>query len=162
MKRIAILCVAVFLAASLAVGGTTRSQAADHVAYRHAYYLFLAEPPKGCEDCYVPLLIAAEPLEELAKAKGSQAGVLVITYERDSVWHEDGIVPFAAGDIEAAPRVIHLRGRKYRYQETSAAEVLKLLENPQGTIPISRPYRPPASAPGPSLTELIADFRDIK
>jgi hypothetical protein len=150
------------LAASL--GATRQLSAAEnaHPAYRHAYYLFLAETPKGCEDCYVPLLITAEPLEELAKAKGSQAGVLVITYERDSIWHDDGIVPFAAGDIEVAPRVMQLRGRKYRYQEISPAEVLKLLENPRGTIPISRPYLPPASAPGPSLTELIADFRDIK
>ena len=157
MKRNAMLCVAmVFVAASLGLSGV-RAQAADRPAYRHAYYLFLADAPKGCEDCYVPMLITVEPL-----AKSPASGVLIITYERDSIWHDDGIVSFAGGDIQVGPRIMTLRGRRYRYQEVSSAEVLKLLENPQGTIPISRPYQPPASAPGPSLTELIAGFVAVK
>jgi hypothetical protein len=150
------------LAASLGASKQLSAAANGRPAYRHAYYLFLAEQRKGCEDCYVPLLITAEPLEQFAKVKGSQTGVLVITYERDSVWREDGIVPFATSDIEAAPPVIHLRGRRYRYQEISPAEVLKLLENPRGTIAISRPYLPPANLPGPSLKELISDFHEGK
>ena len=152
----------VFLAAGAGAREALPAQAADHRVYRHAYYLFLAETPKGCEDCYVPLLLTVEPLKTLANAKGPQAGVLIVTYERDSIWHDDGIVSFAPGDIEAAPRTIRLRGRSYRYQEVSSAEVVKLLENPRGTIPISRPYLPPASAPGPSIEELISELRDAK
>jgi hypothetical protein len=124
------------------------------------YYLFLGSKPEGCEDCYVPLLITAEPLEQTAKAKSPETGVLIITYERDSIWNSEGVVSFAPGDIESAPRILHLRGRKYRYQEIPAAEVLKLLENPLGTIPISRIALPKMGPPGPTLEELIAAFRD--
>ncbi len=28
--------------------------AADGAISRHAYYLFLADAPQGCEDCYIP------------------------------------------------------------------------------------------------------------
>jgi len=162
LERIAKFCVSLMFGLSLAATGTLPGQAEDRPGYRHAYYLFLAGTPKACEDCYIPLLITCEPLEKAAKAKSPQAGVLIITYERDSIWHDDGVVSFTPGDIEAAPRIVHLRGWRYRYQEISPAEVVKLLENPRGTIPISRPYLPPASAPGPSLEELISDFRDAK
>ena len=151
-----------FLAASPGLGGGLAAQAASRSTYRHAYYLFLADRPKGCEDCYVPLLITAESLEHAAKTKAPQAGVLIVTYERDSIWHDDGMVSVAPGDIEAAPRIIRFRGRRYRYQELSSAEVLKLLEKPMGTIPISRPYVAASSPPSPTLGELIAGFREAK
>lgn len=162
MKRIAMLWVSVVLVSSLAASRTLPGQAEERPAYRHGYYLFLADAPNGCEDCYVPLLITAEPLEKSATAKKPEAGVLIITYERDSIWHDDGIVWLEPGNIEAAPRIVHLRDRRYRYQEVSSAEVLKLLENPRGTIPVSRPYLPKADVPGPNLEELISDFRSAK
>ena len=148
-----------FVSASPGIAGTLSPPAGNRPAYHHAYYLFLAGAPKGCEDCYVPLLITTEPLEQAAKAKAAEPGVLIITYERDSIWHSDGIVSVAPGDIEAAPRIVHVRGRKYRYQEISYAEVLKLLENPLGTIPISRPFVANARPPGPTIEELISAFR---
>jgi hypothetical protein len=133
------------------------------IAYRHAYYLFLSDTPHGCEECYIPLLVSSEPLQQIASAPAEKTRcVLITTYERDSIWHEDGLVVVAAGDVEAAPRMIELRGRKYRYQEINADEALKLFMKPMGTIPISRPMLPGAEVPGPTLDDLIADFRSVK
>jgi hypothetical protein len=161
--RAAVLCsVFLFLSSIPGITGTVPPRAGDRPIYRHAYYLFLADTPRGCEDCYVPLLITTEPLEQVARAKGSEACVVIITYERDSIWHDDGIVSLEPRDIEAASRIVHLGDRKYRYQEISSAEVLKLLENPMGTISISRPMLPNAGSPGPTLEDLILAFRDPK
>ena len=52
--------------------------------FPHAYYLFLAGAPQGCEDCYVPLLVTRQTLEEVASAGGDSATILITTYERDS------------------------------------------------------------------------------
>jgi len=139
--------------------GAPSPGAVDRPPFRHAYYLFLSGTPSGCEDCYVPLLITAAPLEKAAKAPTKAACALVITYERDSIWHNDGMVSVAPEEIEASPRIIHLRGRKYRYQEISSAEALRLFEHPQGTIPVSRPVLPQAASPGPSLEDLASAFR---
>jgi hypothetical protein len=114
----------------------------------------------GCEECYVPLLVTTEPLEQAAKGKDPESCVLIITYERDSVWHNDGMVSVAPRDIEIAPRIVQVRGRKYRYQEISSSEAIKLFENPMGTIPISRPMLPKAASSGPTLEDLISEFRD--
>ena len=108
------------------------------------------------------MLITAEPLEQVAGNSAKRRCVLITTYERDSIWHEDGIVVVAAGDIEAALRMIELRGRKYRYQEIGVDEALKLLMKPMGMIAIARPMLPRADVPGPTLDELIADFRSVK
>lgn len=142
-------------------GMTPSSRAGNQPTYRHAYYLFLSGTPSGCEDCYVPLLVTKETLEQAAKAAIKTACVAIITYERDSIWHNDGMVSVAPAEIEAAPRIIHLRGRKYRYQEISSAEALKLFENPRGTIPISRPMLPEVGSPGPTLEDLASSFRNL-
>jgi hypothetical protein len=129
--------------------------------YRYGYYLFLADAPHGCEDCYVPLLITPEPLERIARGQAKAEGVWIITYERDSIWQMDGTVDLSSGSIEAPARRIHLKGRTYRYQEVQAAAVLKLLRNPMGSIPISRPFVPNKVARGANLEELISDFRTL-
>ena len=128
---------------------------------RNAYYLFQTGVVSGCEDCYVPLLITPEPLDEIAKQTASADGVWITTYERDSIWQMNGIVAVAPGTIEAPRRVIHFNGHLYRYQEIMTREVLKLLEKPNGSIPISRPYLPDKSVPGSRLDDLIWDFRTI-
>jgi hypothetical protein len=130
--------------------------------YRHAYYLFLTGAPHGCEECYVPLLVTTETLAQAAKGTEKETCVLITTYERDSIWHNDGMVLVEARDIEATTRIVQVRSRKYRYQEISSAEVLRLFENPMGTIPISRPMLPKAELPGPTLEDLISDFRSLK
>jgi hypothetical protein len=131
----------------------------QHTAYKHAYYLFIAGTPVGCEDCYVPLLITTESLEEIASEKTKADCALITTYERDSIWHNEGVVSKAPTDIEKSPRTLHLRGRRYRYQEISSAEALRLLQNPLGTIPISRPQLPPGF-PGPSIEALVLELRE--
>jgi hypothetical protein len=158
LKRVSKLCVVVMFL--LPIAGTAQTKASKRAIYRHAYYLFLAGTPNGCEECYVPLLVTTEPLEQAAKGKDPESCVLIITYERDSVWHNDGMVSVAPRDIEIAPRIVQVRGRKYRYQEISSSEAIKLFENPMGTIPISRPMLPKAASSGPTLEDLISEFRD--
>jgi hypothetical protein len=133
----------------------------DHVVYRHAYYLFQAGVVNGCEDCYVPLLLTEEPLDEIAKRTASANCLWITTYERDSIWQMNGTVTVAPGTIEAPQRIIRFNGHSYRYQEITASEVLKLFEKPNGAIPISRPYLPDKTAPGASLDDLISDFRTV-
>jgi hypothetical protein len=129
--------------------------------YRYAYYLFLSQAPRGCEDCYIPLLITTEPLEKIAHAKGNATGVWIITYERDSIWQFDGTVELKPESIDAQARKVAGKGRQYRYQEAPAAEVVKLLRQPLGTIPISRPFLVNIVPPGASIDELLADFQTI-
>lgn len=142
-------------------GAISASSDAEHLAYRHAYYLFLAGTPNGCEDCYVPLLITTESVEQIAQGRTDVACPLIITYERDSIWHNEGLVSVAPGDIEKGPRVLRLRGRRYRYQEISLAEAVRLLQNPLGSIPISRPQLSPG-APGPSVEAIASALQSAK
>ena len=129
--------------------------------YRYGYYLFLADPPHGCEDCYVPLLITSEPLEQIGRTQSKSEGVWIVTYERDSVWQMEGAVDLNAKMIEAPSRKIQVRGHVYRYQQAQPTEVLKLLQNPNGTIPVSRPLVSNKVAPGGSLEELISNYHTL-
>jgi hypothetical protein len=42
-----------------------------------------------------------EPLEQIAQAKTAAACALITTYERDSIWHNEGLVSVTPADIEA-------------------------------------------------------------
>src|SRR5205807_7663932 len=99
--------------------------------------------------------------EEIAKNGEPVLGVFIYTYERDSIWQFKGSVPVGPKEIEALPRIVHVNRRSYRYQEIFPNDVLKLLEEPLGSIPISRPYVKHVFAAGASLKELIADFRGL-
>jgi len=151
MKRrdlLALLAVAAIGPVPLASGNAGASP--------HAYYLFLAGAPQSCEDCYVPLLITRQTLDEAASSRSVSAVALITTYERDSIWKVERDVPVAAVDVSVRDRIVRLRGRRYRFQEVAPAEVLRLLEKPEGTIPIHR------IAPIPdrkALEDLIAAFR---
>jgi len=159
MPRNVLLVVLLLLATISHQSGATSSVAAKRHGFRHAYYLFLSGAPVGCEDCYVPLLITTKSIQEIALEKTIADCALITTYERDSIWHNEGLISVAPADIEKPPRILHLRGKRYRYQEISSAEALRLLQNPLGTIPISRPELPPGS-PGPSIDALILELRD--
>ena len=139
--------VAMALAPAVACGAETSPR---------AYYLFLVGAPQGCEDCYVPLLVTRQTLEEVASSGSDSASVLITTYERDSIWKLERGVPLAAADVSAPERIVRLRGRRYRWQEITPAEVLRLLEKPEGTIPIHRLGPVPDRK---SLEDLIAAFR---
>lgn len=136
--------------------GTAAGAAGDNAAARYAYYLFLADAPQGCEDCYIPLLVAPSTLEEVAASGRDTTIVLITTYERDSIWKLDRDVSLAAADIAAKERIVRLRGRRYRYHEIVPAEVLRLLEKPEGSIHIHRLIPVPSRE---SLKDLISAFR---
>ena len=143
----------------LVVLGNALEAAGEASASRHAYYLYLADVAQGCEDCYVPLLVARQTLEEVAASGRDAMIVLVTTYERDSIWKLERSVSLAAADVAARERIVRVRGRRYRYQEIGPAEVLRLLEKPEGSIPIHR------TSPAPDkilLEDLIAAFRGGK
>ena len=139
--------------------GVATDTAGDGAPSRHAYYLFLAGAPQGCEDCYVPLLVAASALEEIAASGRHSTIVLITTYERDSIWKVERDVALAATDVAVGERVVRLRGRRYRYQAVDPAEVLRLLQRPEGSIPIHRIMPAPSRE---SLEELVSWFRPVK
>jgi hypothetical protein len=136
--------------------GIAPAAAEEAGASRHAYYLFLAGALQGCEDCYVPLLVVPQSLEEIAASGRDATVVLITTYERDSIWKVERGVPLAAAQVGTRERVVRLRGRRYRYQEVAPAEVLRLLEKPEGTLPIHRVL--PVSDKA-SLEDLVGAFR---
>ena len=148
-------------AAAISATGVSASNPINRTPYKHAYYLFLADPPTGCQACYVPLLITQSSLEEIASGGDTQLCVFMFTYERDSIWEIKGAVPVDVTSIELHPRIIHVNGRSYRYQEISPSDVLKLLQEPMGTIPISRPGIMNKAVAGASMDELIGDFRSL-
>jgi hypothetical protein len=123
---------------------------------RHAYYLYI-DGPAGCEACYVPLLITAQPLESL---KSDESAFLIVTYERDSIWEVKGPVAVSPHDVESQPRRIRFQGKQYRFQSVPAAEARRLLQHPEGTIPIHR-LKSPSSWPssGPTREEILAGLQ---
>jgi len=141
---------------AVTVIGLVPAAAGDAGAAPHAYYLFPEGAPQGCEDCYVPLLITRQTLAELTSSGRDSTVVLITTYERDSIWNVERGVTLAAVDVSAGERIVRLRGRRYRYQETAPAEVLRLLEKPEGTIPIHRVVPIPDKK---ALEDLVAAFR---
>ena|ERR1700739_3632605 len=150
----------IFLAArGAAAPGQT---VARDASYHHAYYLFLAGTPRGCEDCYVPLLLTRKSMEELKEHATPEDCVLITTFERDSIWHYDGLVQIGQNEILAAERKVRVFDKTYRYQEIGASEVVGLLQNPLGKIPISRPFLPAKLRPGPELKQLVSDFQTAK
>lgn len=130
--------------------------AGEAAASLHAYYLFLAGAPPSCEDCYVPLLVVPQTLEDVAASGRETTIVLITTYARDSIWTIERGVSLAAAAVSAGERILRLRGRRYRYQESAPGEVLRLLEKPEGTIPIHRVMPIPDRK---SLEDLITVFR---
>lgn len=150
------------LMASLAFRPVDAQTPETSPAYRHGYYLFLADAPVACEACYVPLLLTSDSLEVAATRPESQSCVLITTYERDSIWQLNGVIQVKPAEIQSAPRIVRVRTRSYRYQEINAAEILHLLGNPMGTIPISRIFLHSDLPPGLTREQLIADFRALR
>ena len=64
--------------------------------------------------------------------------VVVVTYERDSIWQTIGAACIEASAIDPRTRTLRMNDRSYRHQEIAPGEVLHQLENPSGSIPISR------------------------
>ena len=121
---------------------------AEESNFRHAYYLFRTGSFEGCADCYIPLLLTVAPLPGITTKQASGAPQelevsVIVTYERDSVWEipaNPRIVKMA--EIDSSSRILRMNDVKYRYQETPLQEAIRLLKNPLGAIPISRPMLP--------------------
>ena len=146
-----------------AAGGESPGQAGKHgSSYGHGYYLFLAGTPQGCEDCYIPLLLTRKSIEDLKENPTPEDCVLITTFERDSIWHYDGLARIGQSEINTAERKVRISDKTYRYQEIGASEVLRLLQNPLGKIPISRPFLAAKLPAGPELKQLISDFKTMK
>ena len=133
----------------------------DVRAPAHGYYLFLAQAPSGCEDCYIPLLVTQARLEDLAREKRDEQAIVVTTYERDSLVGPPRGVVVSAAALLPQERRMNLLDRRYRYQEVGPSEVLSLLERPGGTIPISRTMSMGVPS-SDELKDLIARFRATK
>jgi hypothetical protein len=129
--------------------------------YRFAYYLVLIDPPDGCERCYVPLLILPETLDSAARQHKSVNTAWVTTYERDSIWHMNGTVLLTPNAIDLHSTILRFRGKHYRYELASDADVLRLLEHPMGTIPISRPFLGYSETTEANISDLVADFHTV-
>lgn len=73
-------------------------------------------------------------------------GIIVKTYDRDSIWNTSLNGPFKPlADVENVDvDSITIRGEKYQYSEAKLEDVLKLLENPEGEQMISRLMGPVA------------------
>jgi hypothetical protein len=68
--RSLLLVVLLLLSSTIShVSGATSSIGTKRHGFRHAYYLFLSGTPAGCEDCYIPLLITTESIEEVTRGK---------------------------------------------------------------------------------------------
>jgi hypothetical protein len=154
------VAIGIFLVASGAAG-SGQTDVRDP-AYHHGYYLFLAGTPQGCEDCYVPLLLTRKRIEDLKENPIPEDCVLITTFERDSIWHYDGLARIGQSEINAAERKVRISDKTYRYQEIGANEVLRLLQNPLGKIPISRPFLPAKLPAGPELKQLVSGFKTAK
>jgi len=119
---------------------------ADEPSFRHAYYLFVSGHVESCGDCYVPLLLTGAPLRGDSQAADAPPEIdaqVIVTYERDSIWTiAAGPRRIAAADVDASARILRMDGMKYRYQEVPLEEAIRLLRNPMGTMPISRPGLP--------------------
>lgn len=161
MTRTLASLVAAVMAGSVALQAIRGQSRSGARLESHAYYLFLAQRPDACEDCYVPLLVTSKRLEDVAKEELDQPSVVITTYERDSIVGGPHAVTVSPADVKPQERHIRLKDREYRYQEIGASEALGVLEHPGGTIPISRvpAMRVPSAD---ELASLISRFRTVR
>jgi len=121
-----------------------RSEGTNGVAYQ-AYWL----TNKALGE-YVKLVLTRRPLPDLPAFSSTTDqpvsdcdAVIVTTYARDSVWNIDR-EPFRPlmGVEKVETNSIVIKGEKFICTQANLADVLRLLRNPMGTIPIQRIYGP--------------------
>jgi hypothetical protein len=126
--------------------GVSAAQGERSAAEGYTAYWLTSEEPRAYED----LILARRPLSEMPRGAAAAdtslltcEGVLVTTYQKDSIWNVDRR-PFkpVAGVEKVLKDSITMNGREFRYAQADLRDVLRLLENPEGTIPIHRIYGP--------------------
>ena len=120
--------------------------------FSHVYYLFVSHAT-GCEECYIPMLITRAPIDKSNLDKGPIDNVVVITFERDSIWRWEDPILLDNHAVLLPERTLRWNKEIYRYQEVDRSEAIRLLLNPLGTIPISRRSDP--HHPEPSMEQFI-------
>ena len=117
--------------------------AVSHEAPYQAYWLVGADG-----QAYPTLLITHEPLENLAGHKKSSdlaldnMAMTFRTYKKDSLWDEPFRLVQEVGAVDAKAKTVVLDGANYVYEPGSLEDVVRLMEKPDGTIPISRRVDP--------------------
>src|SRR5258708_37046643 len=82
MKQVFALFIGGIATPCLALAVLHGQSRSDVLAQAHGYYLFLAQPPNGCEDCNIPLLVTETRLEDLAREERDEQAIGITTYER--------------------------------------------------------------------------------
>jgi hypothetical protein len=107
------------------------------------------------------MLITRLPIDEASMTGGGIENVTIITYERDSIWElRSDSVPLNRESLNLQERKIRWKNSRYRYQEVSKQEALRLLKNPLGSIPISRTQPPIRTSRGEIVEALIKDLSE--
>jgi hypothetical protein len=124
------------LPGSLSILEPARIEQLSDPGLRHAYFLFRSGPSDGCAECYIPLLLTTTPIDESTAVSEVE---VIVTFERDSIWSiPDGLPKIS--EVQPGARTLRFNDRRYRYQEVSPEEAIRLLKNPLGSLPISRPF----------------------
>src|SRR5206468_3147975 len=139
--------VRIALAAVLLWATTVSAQPAQ---YRHAYYFVPRRQGDGLRALLHPVAADLRAARR-ARRPGSRCRRDHDVRARLDLVVGEG-VRLAAADVVPVGRTLRLRDKRYRYQEISPREVVRLLENPRGAIPIGRPMTPalPAARFAPS------------
>jgi hypothetical protein len=75
--------------------------------------------------------------------------LVIETYRKDSIWNRDRrpLKPVRSiWKVDAETRHIVVNGNTYRYEECPLTEVVRLLEHPEGKLPLHRVHAPLAGA----------------
>ncbi|MCX7047297.1 MAG: hypothetical protein NTX50_17645 [Candidatus Sumerlaeota bacterium] len=77
-------------------------------------------------------------------------GIWVTIYDKDSIWNDYSCRPFrkleTLDKLEGSKRRLIFCKGQYQYEEASFADVLRILKNPEGHIPIHRLMGPDEGA----------------
>ena len=99
---------------------------------------------------YVDLVLTRRPLNDLARlpADSNQpiwecGAIIVWTYAKDSIWNIDGkpFKPLARVERVEADSIT-INGQPFKHVQADLKDVIRLLDNPKGKIPIHRTHAP--------------------
>jgi hypothetical protein len=131
----------------------------------HRYHAYWLVSEKSGDNEYRLLLLTRLPVAELAqwmklmegpaeqlRAKGTPpapvlepVALTIRTYKTDSIWNDDlkPLKPLGRfRDLDEKNRTVEADGARYRYEECSTADVVRLLKAPEGKEPLHRIYPP--------------------
>lgn len=135
----------VLLLAAFAGGDPVPVKGVRRDAPFHAYW---ATPREQERSKYQLLLVTHGPVENLAghtawsKLPLDNMAMTFETYGRDSFWSRPCTPVQKFGAVDAKTRSMEMDGVTYEYEPCSIEQVIKLLKNPLGTLPISRIEHP--------------------